>query len=80
MQIIGKHKVKLILVSGLKALAIAFFILFNPLGLKNTSQEQSEMLYLDTTASTFDANLESAVVVLIDEYTLEKYHLNYPVD
>ncbi len=80
MQIIGEHKVKLILLSGLKALAIAFFILFNPLGLKNTSQEQSEMLYLDMTASTFDAKLDSAVVVLLDEYTLEKYHLNYPVD
>ncbi|MGF1764034.1 CHASE2 domain-containing protein [Aliivibrio kagoshimensis] len=76
----SKHKVKLILVSCLQALVISIFILFNPLGLKNTSQEQSEMLYLDTTASSFDAKLESAVVVLIDEYTMEKYDLNYPVD
>ncbi|WP_273992097.1 CHASE2 domain-containing protein [Vibrio parahaemolyticus] len=66
--------------SMFQALVVSFVILFNPLGLKNTSQEQSELVYLDFTASSFDASIESAVVVLIDEYAIEKYKLSYPVD
>ncbi|HGY9584523.1 TPA: CHASE2 domain-containing protein [Vibrio harveyi] len=68
------------LYSLLQAFLISCFILFNPLGLKNTSQEQSELVYLDVTASSFDARLDSAVVVLIDEYTIESRNLTYPVD
>ncbi|MEF1281393.1 CHASE2 domain-containing protein [Vibrio fortis] len=66
--------------SMLQALLISALILINPLGLRNTSQEQSELVYLDVTASSFDAPLKSAVVVLIDEYAIEKRNLSYPVD
>ncbi|WP_231576278.1 MULTISPECIES: CHASE2 domain-containing protein [Vibrio] len=74
------NKRLMMLYSMFQALMVSLVILINPLGLKNTSQEQSEMVYLDVTASSFDAHLESAVVVLIDEYAIEKYKLNYPVD
>lgn len=51
----------------------------NPLGLKTTSQDQSEMLFLDATASSFKAETELATIILIDDYTLDTYDLSYPL-
>jgi hypothetical protein len=62
-----------------KAFIISFIILMNPLGLKTTSQDQSEMLFLDATASSFKAKSELATIILIDDYTLDTYDLSYPI-
>jgi hypothetical protein len=62
-----------------KAFIISFIILMNPLGLKTTSQDQSEMLFLDATASSFKAETELATIILIDDYTLDTYDLSYPL-
>lgn len=64
----------------IKAFIISVIILVNPLGLKTTSQNQSEMLILDATASSFHAKSEVATVILIDDYTLEKYGYSYPIE
>lgn len=65
--------------SVLKAFFISLIILINPLGLKTTSQNQSEMLYVDATASSFDAMNEVATVILIDDETIEKGGYNFPL-
>ena len=64
----------------IKAFVISVIILINPLGLKTTSQNQSEMLILDASASSFHAKSEVATVILIDDYTLEKYGYSYPIE
>ncbi|WP_067096828.1 CHASE2 domain-containing protein [Marinomonas atlantica] len=63
----------------IKALTISSIILINPLGLKTTSQNQSEMLILDATASNFEADSKVATVILIDDYTIEKHGYSYPI-
>jgi len=74
-----KVKTSAFLWSIFKAFFIALIILINPLGLKTTSQNQSEMLYVDATASSFDAKNEVATVILIDNYTLDKGGYSYPL-